>query len=129
MLMDVASRESQWGTGPGGKVAFTQNEESSYAMGYGEKYTAESLAQKRPLRAESFLLKYRKLFEGGALSNRFDSARSHTKEAGKASCKSLLPSPKVATKHPYYYSFIRQYCAYWGEKTAEPSAESEKFHK
>jgi hypothetical protein len=147
MLLEAVNREGQWKTEPGGKVAFTQNEEIGYGMGFAEKTAAEAAARKVPLRGEYFLLKYRKLFEGGEVARRFEAARSHTKVAGKLSCQSLLPSAppaaaggkkkkgapdpvaELATRHPYYYLFARSYCDYWGVATPEPPAVAEKFHE
>jgi hypothetical protein len=139
MLLDIENREAVWGTEPMGNVAFTQNEETSYGIAYADKYAADATAQKLPLRAEVFLLRYQKLFAGGDTAGRFQAIRSRTKAAGKASCEGLLPSngkkkradiaQDLALKHPYYYDFLREYCDYWGTETPDPSDTAEQYVK
>jgi hypothetical protein len=129
MLLDIQAKEAQWGSAPAGNVGFTQSEEISYGIGFLDKSTADSLAQKLPLKAEVFLIKYAKLFAGSEQSRRYDQDRARTKEAGKASCKELHPAPALAVKHPYYYSFLQDYCEYWGEKTPDPSETAEKYRE
>jgi hypothetical protein len=129
MLLDIENREAQWGTEPMGNVAFTQNEETSYGIQFADKFAADAVAQKLPLKGEVFLLRYQKLFGGGEVAGRYQAARARTRAAGKISCASLLPKKpdELAGKHPYYYAFLRGYCDYWGTETPEPPNAAKRY--
>lgn len=132
MLHAVVVSENGWKVFPKGQVAFTQEEEATFALTYLTSKVRSSLARNLPMPADMLIKKYRPIFEGN-LSVKFGKLAQATQSAGKARCDSFSRMASNETG-AYYAYFVRRFCAYWGVPQREVAStdqfrQSELFGK
>jgi hypothetical protein len=123
VLLDVLEKEQQWNTLPPGAAAFTQEEERQLALPYARAEVGQALGQGFPLKAEHFLIRYRRVFAGD-LQKGWDALKAEARAKGKSSCHAF--QKEKLEGQPYFARFLVQYCGYWGEKSREIPADREK---
>ncbi|OFZ18034.1 MAG: hypothetical protein A2X94_04610 [Bdellovibrionales bacterium GWB1_55_8] len=109
LLQGVVGLESQWQLVPGGKVAFTQEEEQEFAKKYFVQRIEAELAGHTPLRAAGTIRTYGKIFDAGLVSG----IRNKVNKHGKDSCQ--LFRKEVAPGKPFFALFVANYCRFWGD--------------
>lgn len=112
-LLKAVKRENEWGYYPTGKVAFTQNEEATYAFDYVSEKSKAAISAKKPLAAEHWLKKYGPIFQGEEHQARHQALLSRATAAGKESCSEILKHASDA--QPYFATLAKRYCLHFGE--------------
>src|SRR5579885_1859598 len=123
MLLEIVQKEKAWNFYPSGKVAFTQEEESSYSFAFISGLITASLKKGFPLQAEVVAAKYKAIFTGKEL-NPFNKLVAETQHRGSAICDSLAANG--AGEMPYHALFVKRFCAHWGVQERAPAADNEK---
>lgn len=113
LLLQVVELEKQWKLIPAGKVAFTQDEEKAFGLQFFQAKIGRDLREKKPLRGEYSLRKYRTLFSGEP-SGRYRALQSQVQELGKNHCQTEWKKDLSKGK-PFYTLLLKQVCSFWGE--------------
>lgn len=124
-LMETVNRENSWKMAPGGKVAFTQEEESGFAWPTFVARVQSLLKEKHPLRAEILLRKYEPAFQGRPKTE-LASVHTAVRRGGKNSCLSLK-NERMRDK-PYFARFVSTYCQFWSEGGAKADSISDTLY-
>lgn len=113
MLLEIIKNVRDWNLYPTGAVAFTQEEESGYAVRYIAQVVTTSLNEHKPLRAAYYLYRYHLLFSQSHMDT-LQEMRKDVVNSGKAHCHKLEKDCK--STRPYQSHFTILYCQYWEEK-------------
>jgi hypothetical protein len=124
LLLDVIQKETRWNHTPRTNVAFTQSEESDFAVQFLRGKVRSVLEARFPLRAEHLLLEHRPLFQGEESRRNFDSLKKEILLRGRESCEGFKKGE--VTRAPYFADFINRFCSHfqvtcekcgdWGQK-------------
>jgi hypothetical protein len=115
-LLQVVQLENQWKLFPGGKVAFTQEEETGYAIQHARAVIDTDLKAMRPLKAEAFVRNYKPIFPSKELTP----IQASIDQTGKKHCQEL--SREVVRGRPYFGRWVSSYCQFWGESLGKKAA-------
>ena len=126
LLLNLSSLESEWKFYPKGKVAFTQEEESGFALQYIGTRTNEELKKGHAVPAANLLKKYRPIFEGNLLHS-FVSIQKKVQTAGVQQCEKFAREQSSDT--PYFGYFVKQYCRIWNQSARDIASSDESRQK
>ncbi len=126
MLLDIVLKEIDWQLYPIGAVAFTQEEETRFAIDYIKSEVSSALSSSYPLKANIFLKKYDIIVKA---KNAQISAVLHAdvNNKGKESCQNLLLGG--LENYPYYAEYVHKYCNYWSENSGLESKVKNKANE
>jgi hypothetical protein len=113
LLLSVIEKEVMWKYSPTAKVAFTQAEESNFAVQYLQGRVKNSIQQKKPVLGEFLLLHYKSIFQEPQAISRFDSLKLDVLQSGKQSCKQFQQGDQ--SHSPYFSDFLIRYCTHFAE--------------
>jgi hypothetical protein len=121
-LLRVIDLENTWKFFPGGKIGFTQEEESKAALGFAKGLITADLKAMQPLKAELFLRSYKPIFsvDGG---KEFNAVQAAVNKTGKQHCGSF--AKQVIKGRPYFARWVASYCQFWGENLGKSAAFAE----
>jgi hypothetical protein len=114
LLMDVLKKEKSWQFTPRAKVAFTQSEESGFAVQYIQGRIRNSIQERKPLLAESVLNTYRPLFQDPEAIRQHDTLKKGVTQSGKESCMRFQQVDRRGS--PYFSDFLSQFCSHYEEE-------------
>jgi len=124
LLLETVQKEQAWGHPPRAAVAFTQNEETSFAFPFVNSKVKSAIDAKFPLQAEYWHRRYSAVFQSQEIQAKYTGLELAIAKSGKESCKHFLSLQKP--QHPYFGDFAKSYCAHWGEPGKDLSRENEQ---
>ena len=117
LLLKVIDNEKKWNKPATGKVAFTQDEESGYAMVFVSQRVTGDLGNHLPLRSVLFLKRAESVFTKGH-KQAFTELTGASREEGRAVCHKLRK--EKFQQAPYFARFVSDFCTYFGETRGLP---------
>jgi hypothetical protein len=116
LLRDILINIKTWQVYPSGAVAFTQGEETDFAVRDLEAESRIALSQDHPLRVAFFLARYQDFFQEKRLKI-FQNLRAAASQMGLEKCRKGLGSTRKDLS--YYREFLANTCIFWGDKQPE----------
>ncbi len=111
-LKSIIDRLSKWQVYPTGAVAFTQNEETDYAIQNIAQHTGELLSVNHPLKAAFLLDHFKDLFQEKNLTL-LDRLHKNAAQIGLTHCRqNFAITPR---ERGFYLEFLARECRYWGD--------------
>lgn len=124
LLLEIYNRQNIWSVYPLGAVAFTQKEETHFALTSVVKVVDSATKDKKPLRAQLYLDRYKLFFQSDKAQSKYKKLQSSVKKSGLEYCRGAYSSLK---NNEYYYgSFINNLCLTWNQK--KPNLKKQVMH-
>jgi hypothetical protein len=111
LLSLAITKEKAWKTAPSGNVAFTQEEETGYAIGYTRRFVSATVQAHHPLAAEDFFSAYKVIFDDRN-DDSIQASKNEIQTGGTAECKSLRKMRGAKT--PHFDLMVSQFCLHYG---------------
>ncbi|MDA8794080.1 hypothetical protein N9N67_12595, partial [Bacteriovoracaceae bacterium] len=114
LLYDLYQKENSWKLFLIGPSANYQKKEINFALIYISKLVSTALSEKKPLKAQFILDKYRNFYQSESAQVNYNSLQGQVKTSGIKQCRDL--SSKLTKEQFYYGSFVAKFCNVWNLK-------------